>query len=156
MRLQTMSSEGELTDQNPLAADSMTGRFTTGEAAVAKQSANCRAAIRSSSGTSPLDKVQSGPKKVGWFSRLEKRLWGYIGSVLDGNSQPVHSVSGIQSNSRVVEGNIDRGNEDPSVGSHVARGHMDGRSGGMVSHMDLGRNRDSSICLLYTSPSPRD
>jgi len=101
------------------------------------------AAVHSSSGTQPLDKVQSCPKKVSWFSRLEKRLCGYLGSVMDEASSV--SVSGVHSNSRVVEGNIDGGNEDPSVGSHVARGHMDGRSGGLVSHIDLGaRARDIS------------
>jgi len=90
MRLRTMSSEGELTDKNQLTAASMTVNSALGEAAVVKQSANCRAAIRSFSGTSPLDKVQSCPKKVGWFSRLEKRLCGYL-AVKGGLGGPLYS-----------------------------------------------------------------
>ena len=128
-----MSSEGELTDENQLTAASSPVNPTMGEVTVIKQSADCRAAVRSSSGTSPLDKAQFCSKKVSWFSRLEKRLCGYLGSVIDEVSSI--SVSGVQSDSNVVEGNIDRGNEDPSVGSHVARGHMDRRSGGVVSHI---------------------
>ena len=96
---------------------------------------------------------QSCHKKVSWFSRLEKRLWGYLGSVIDEvSSSSVNKVVSIRDrNSNVIEDNIDGRKGDPSVGSHAVGGRSgENEDSGMACVRAQGMSRlDPGLSLIH-------